>query len=1097
MNAGEEGAKRMKKRKFKMWFSIFSLLLISGTIYWSSSKIKAEKLELNESEQVSKIKTPANSTREHLSEEFLANPESEGWTEIRKIEHATIPLDGGKTFNFGVGGYDPKSVVANVPSKSVIGKDVNERGEKQFLITPNIYLKSGSTYVPAIASSESYPMSDLLAWSYQTAKQTDKTYSMSADYISTGYRRPPTAVDGHYYKKIMRNGMTAYMYRYYTITKNIPASNNATTSNPNPYEVENDIQLANTMIMTGQRNGSVKVDYFIQNLPYLRTENPAYDYDLEKSPNRIDAYLPSDTPNTKVLNNFTLNGGINPKLGANNQPPMRLIGDQIGIYVEAFNNTIGKTRINYYMNLANGPENWTGGNGLRNFYGESTNPLSFSDRFATGFEAIPGGEGEKGAAGTYLYRETSTIIDGTTFYLYPKMMVKNQPRAEFKPGDIEGYSFQYGMSVVSDVPTAYLDEDEYNITDQKPTAKVSGVWYDGSNLSTTIYYSIDGGPEQKYEPTPYTSNAQLGNEMPFEIEIPNLTKEEHTITMYAQNNESTPKVSPTQTAKIVYVAGEPKLTLDTKNGGVGQDFTVSGSVINKIAAEPERELLYNPTDIYIKKTDEPDSSYKLVTTIDADSVNSRFSYTIPASEIPLVANADYRFSIRAINKYDMISNIEDIRLAVNHAKPTFELASSNIQLLDNTQASYSLELANLKHAGDSYPLFIQYKVDSETNWTTLDNKIGATDPSQPTIETAKAAFDIPAEKLPFGTAHTVTITVVDNFGIEADAQTVEFIRPGKPVLVLENKNGPSLGETQTIKGTITTEYFPAKFQYKVVKNGEAGAVYKELAEKDVAIDQTNGKFSFKVDKSLLPVGASYEIFVKGVDKYSQETEEASYRLTEVVHFKVKFVDTKGAAVESDITIDRELNDMIDLGEEKVVQDALTELKKRYTLDQSSVPTVPVKVDNPIAFWEYRFTGKLFIASFPSSLNFGNKALTTKFIEMKQPKYDVPLVIGDTRNSKTPWTLTATLEKSLTNEESPSEVLKRALWYKKSDSSKVMLAENESLPIEVGTVSETGEYNISNNWDNQSSGLEVNVFASEIFKKGDYKATILWQVGTTP
>ncbi|WP_429951132.1 hypothetical protein [Enterococcus sp. AZ101] len=1084
----------MKKRNVGIAGSIFSLLLVSGIVYWSGSSIKAENVDANESEQVSKTTTPRSITREHLTEEFLANPESEGWKEIRTIEHASIPLDGGKTFNFGVGGYDPSAVVANVPSNSVIGKDVNARGDKQFLVTPNIYLKSGSTYVAAIASPESYPRSDLLSWSYQTAKQTDKTYSMNVDNIRVPtYNKPPTAVDGHYYKKTLRNGMTAYMYRYYTITKNIPASNNATTGNPNPYEVENDIQIANTMIMTGQRNGSVKVDYFVQNLPYLRTENPAYDYKLEKAPNRIDAYVPSETPNTKVLNSFTLNGGIKPKLGTNNQPPVRLIGDQIGAYVEGADRVMGNTRINYYMNLANGPENWTGGNDHKNFYGEPWNPLSFSDRFATGYEAIPGAEGEKGAAGTYLYKNTSTIINGSNVYIYPQIMVKNQPRAEFKPGDLEGYSFQYGMSIVSDAPTLYLDEDEYNITDQKPTAKVSGVWYDGSNLATTICYSIDGGPEQEYKPDPYTSNAQLGNEMSFELEIPNLSKEEHTITMYAQNSEESPKKSTTQTAKIVYVAGEPKLTLDKKNGGVGQDFTVSGSVINKIAAEPDRELHYNPTDIYIKKTDAPDSSYKLATTIDANSADSRFSYTIPASEIPLVANADYRFSIRAINKYDMISNVEDIRLAVNHAKPTFELASDIIQILDNTKPSYTLELAKLKHTGDSYPLFIQYKVDGEANWTKLDKVIGATDPSKPMIETANATFEIPAEKLPFETAHTVTVTIVDNFGVEADVQNVEFIKPGKPALVLDNKNGPSLGETQTVKGTITTEYFPAKLQYKIVKNGEAGAVYKELSENDVVIDQTSGKFSFTLDKGLFPVGASYEIFVKGMDKYNQETEEVSYRLTEVVHFKVKFVNAIGATIHPDITIDRALNDTIDLSVEQAVQDTLMKLKEEYTFDESSLPKGELAVDSSSASWEYKFTGRLVYLSSPESFDFKLNIASYKKIRVDDPEViGLPLVVSDTRESKPGWSLSVKLTEELLNQDGKT-ILKNAIRYKNGKTETILNNQGYQIVSHL----DSGKYDVSKEWSADGNGLKLEIAPGAVNALGKYHGEILFELSETP
>ncbi|WP_430607171.1 hypothetical protein IGJ55_000301 [Enterococcus sp. AZ170] len=1080
----------MKKRNVGIAGSIFSLLLVSGIVYWSGSKIKAENIDANESEQVSKTTTLRSTTRDHQSEEFLANPEQEGWERIQIIEHASIPLDGGKTFNFGIGGYDPNSVVANIPSQAVVGKDVNLRGDKVFPVTPNIYLKTGSTYVPAIANSDSYPRSRLLNWSYDTGngKQTLTTAGMYVDEITTSWNSPPVGVDGRYYKKIMKNGMPAYMYRYYTITKNVPKSNGSSTNNPNPYDVENDIQLATTMIMTGQRNGSVKVDYFIQNLPYLRTQNPNYDRKLETAPNRIDGFLPSDTPNTKVLNDFTLNGQFLPAIGTKNNAPLRLIGDQIGSYTEWPTLAMGTTRINYYLGLPNGPDNWTGGN-TTTFYGATkVNPYAFSDRYGTGFEAIPGGEGEAGGPGAYLYRQTTA----NSISIYPAVFFKNQPKT-FKPGDIEGYSFQYGMSIVSEAPTLYLDEDEYNITDQKPTAKVSGVWYDGSNLNTTLYYSVDGGPEQIYEPAGYTSSAQLGNEMPFELEIPNLSKEEHTITMYAQNSEESPKKSTTQTAKIVYVAGEPKLTLDKKNGGVGQDFTVSGSVINKIAAEPDRELHYNPTDIYIKKTDAPDSSYKLATTIDANSADSRFSYTIPASEIPLVANADYRFSIRAINKYDMISNVEDIRLAVNHAKPTFELASDIIQILDNTKPSYTLELAKLKHTGDSYPLFIQYKVDGEANWTKLDKVIGATDPSKPMIETANATFEIPAEKLPFETAHTLTVTIVDNFGVEADVQNVEFIKPGKPALVLDNKNGPSLGETQTVKGTITTEYFPAKLQYKIVKNGEAGAVYKELSENDVVIDQTSGKFSFTLDKGLFPVGASYEIFVKGMDKYNQETEEVSYRLTEVVHFKVKFVNAVGATIHPDITIDRELNDKIDLSLEQAVQDTLMKLKEEYTFDESSLPKGEVAVDSSTASWEYKFTGRLVYLSSPTAFDFGLEFASIKKMRVEEPTViGLPLVVSDTRESKPGWSLNLKLTKELLNEDGKT-ILKNAVRYKNDETETIL--SSDAVPVVQKPTS--GKYDISKDWASSQDGLKLEVPAGSITALGKYKGEILFELGETP
>lgn len=212
----------------------------------------------------------------------------------------------------------------------------------------------------------------------------------------------------------------------------------------------------------------------------------------------------------------------------------------------------------------------------------------------------------------------------------------------------------------------------------------------------------------------------------------------------------------------------------------------------------------------------------------------------------------------------------------------------------------------------------------------------------------------------------------------------------------------------------------------------------------------------------------------------------------------EFKDEVGKDIHAPIILEGQIGKTIDLTKDETIKKAIQDvIENHYELDKSpdNEAAVPVVDGDTIVY--YKFKGTLFIKSFPSNMTFGDKYLTKKFIKEEQPKYDIPLIIGDNRNEKTPWTLTATLEKALTSEESPSEVLSRALWYKTSESSKVMLYEGEAQPIETGAASPLGEYNISKNWDTNTTGLQLNVYSNEIIKKGDYKATILWQVSATP
>lgn len=112
-------------------------------------------------------------------------------------------------------------------------------------------------------------------------------------------------------------------------------------------------------------------------------------------------------------------------------------------------------------------------------------------------------------------------------------------------------------------------------------------------------------------------------------------------------------------------------------------------------------------------------------------------------------------------------------------------------------------------------------------------------------------------------------------------------------------------------------------------------------------------------------------------------------------------------------------------------------KEQYELikSPSSKFSIPIELECISVF--YKFKGKQFIESFPSSLSFGEIYLTHPFIKEDQPVYDIPLIIWDTRNSKTFWTLTVTLEQPLTSEENPSEILSRPILYKVNDLTKYL------------------------------------------------------------
>lgn len=215
---------------------------------------------------------------------------------------------------------------------------------------------------------------------------------------------------------------------------------------------------------------------------------------------------------------------------------------------------------------------------------------------------------------------------------------------------------------------------------------------------------------------------------------------------------------------------------------------------------------------------------------------------------------------------------------------------------------------------------------------------------------------------------------------------------------------------------------------------------------------------------------------------------------------INFVDEAGeniADVEP-IKLAEIIGSTLELGVEPLktqIQERLTKLETaHYELVESPADKQSVTETLTLV---YKFKGSLFIGSFPETLNFGDKYLSTSVIKGEQPKYDKDLVIKDTRKTKGSWKLSATLEKPLTSEENPSEVINNVFFYKQDITKKVPLLKGETQPIETGTATATGEYNISEKWTNNKTGLELIVHSSKVYQTGKYTASILWQVETTP
>ncbi|WP_375179674.1 MucBP domain-containing protein [Enterococcus rotai] len=304
-----------------------------------------------------------------------------------------------------------------------------------------------------------------------------------------------------------------------------------------------------------------------------------------------------------------------------------------------------------------------------------------------------------------------------------------------------------------------------------------------------------------------------------------------------------------------------------------------------------------------------------------------------------------------------------------------------------------------------------------------------------------------------------------------------------------------------------------QIEFQIALDGEIPVEFvdeKNTIIKKFEMVRDIGKLDLSEDRDILDAikelqAQNYEVIERPVNEKTYQVkmhnDKVVYKVKKTeVALKIRFVDEEGKDIPSVESINSTaiIGSTLDLTQyETEIQERLTQLKdEHYELVESPVDNQEIK--GPLELF-YRFKGSLFISSYPETLDFRDKYMTSKVIQAEQPRYDKDLIVKDTRkNNKGAWQLSATLETPLTSKENPSEIINNVFFYKQNATTKVPLLTGQAQPIETGvatTVEE--EYNISKKWTENKTGLELIVHSNKIFQTGKYGASILWQVESTP
>ncbi|OJG99295.1 hypothetical protein RV18_GL001363 [Enterococcus termitis] len=292
------------------------------------------------------------------------------------------------------------------------------------------------------------------------------------------------------------------------------------------------------------------------------------------------------------------------------------------------------------------------------------------------------------------------------------------------------------------------------------------------------------------------------------------------------------------------------------------------------------------------------------------------------------------------------------------------------------------------------------------------------------------------------------------------------------------------------KGTITIEYWDQDTNQKIP--GQADESQTGNVNDNVGLTpKTIAGYTYQRSEPSPLSSIVYKETTQVVKLYY--TKDA----TEVT-LTIRFVDEGGDdLVASKVKPNQQIGKQINVATEyDDVADVITELSKKYQLDVTSLPPDPYTIPNKDATVTFKFLGVLKLVSAPD-LEFGIKD-TGIFgaVEATSPTYTTPLVVSDSRTTKTGWTLSAKVTKELTALNDSSMVLTDALYYKTDTQEKPMGLNLAKSIYSPGSLNQDS-YDISQlEWKNKTNGFIVRLPKTQYRSLDDYQAVIEYSLAET-
>lgn len=943
---------------------------------------------------------------------------------------------------------------------------------------PNVYFVDTGEYIGGLYDWEAVP---------DTSFPVNLVFGHANSLSSEDKINGNTIDNPRYYKKIDSDrNTTALMFKGDSLRD---INNRTSLSRQSRFDV--------TIIMSAV-NGAVKIDTYVEN---------------NSDPNLVQA----DWYKEAAL--YTL---MDTKLADNDNVPVRFIGNNRGLYIEqaASKNAKGVYRLNYNFRLANPVANWKAGK-----YGYMNTDQPVFNRNFGGFGTYNalGVESAGGLAGTHAYdafpSNIPRLIDTAIF-------MKSTTQA-FPIGSVIGYSYSVGLQKLDDKPIIMLDEEIGIAKKDDPDGYfISGQWGDMDSTQVTLAYQIDDGPIQ----TLGTQTGKAGVNHEFRFDFTNKIKsKDQKITFYATDNTNL-EAKPVE-QQVIYLDSAPVLHLETKNivlSPSNTEYLVTGTVI-----DDKRK----PNKVFYKPLKAPDDAYKEVAMV--TDGNATFSFKIPASDVPYSVDAEYLFDVRAVDKYGMVSEVEQLKLAAHHPKPMLSLDENEGLSLGQ---DYEIKLTQ-DHVEAFYPLYLEYKVD-DAPFKKLDMIANKVENLMIQSDDSKnRVFTISKTEIPAETGHVLSIRVVDRFDVSSSVQTVDLKKVNKPVISADfqlDKTNIVEGNRATMTSTMqNTATAPSIWQDVVYETIES---FPPTIEVDVLSIRLNNHvvppsdITITSDNKLQVKLGNVEPNIELKLTYTIVSKIAVPPLKEAFEVKQGFKVTGNSVIGGQIeqirtelksfTVSRRTSKLsirhieegsipenalfVELPREGFVGDEIAVSSK--TIDGYVLSRIVVdgkeqinstEKESKIVYGEvgeivFYYKGLLRLKTIPAVMDFGQHEATFRKVRVNQPNLNgEKLIVQDTRLSKKQWVLKAVLKQEYTNVKEPNSKMTGILRYnfgKKKDEIIFELGKVEEL-IENKNES-IDEFVVSDSWSEDGQGFKLEV-PNGSGKIGHFQARIEYMLENAP